>query len=88
MAGHALKNSAIPAVTIIGLQLGSILGGSVIIERIFVIPGMGQYILTAVERQNVPVVQAVALIFVVLYLLSSLLVDITYGYLNPKVRAE
>lgn len=88
VAGHALKNSAIPAVTIIGLQLGNILGGSVIIEQIFVIPGMGQYILTAVTRQNVPVVQAVALIFVLMYMVSSLLVDVTYGYLNPKVRAE
>ena len=85
--GHALKNSAIPAVTIIGLQVGTILGGSVIIERIFVLPGMGTYLLNAVNRQDVTIVQSVALIFVVIHLVSSLLVDVAYGYLNPRVRA-
>jgi peptide/nickel transport system permease protein len=85
--GHALKNSAIPAVTIIGLQVGVILGGSVIIERIFLLPGLGGYLLLSVNLQNIPVIQAVALLFVLVHLVASLLVDIAYGYLNPRVRA-
>jgi peptide/nickel transport system permease protein len=87
VVGHALKNSAIPAVTIMGLQVGAILGGSVIIEQIFVLPGIGQYLLNAVNLQNVTVIQGAALVFVFIHLLSSLVVDIAYGYLNPRVRA-
>ena len=88
VVGHALKNSAIPAVTVLGLQIGALLGGSVIIEQIFSIPGMGTYLLNAVNTQDFPVIQAVDLLFVVIHVFDSLAVDITYGYLNPKVRTE
>lgn len=88
VVGHALKNSAIPAVTVLGLQVGHILGGSVIIEQIFGIPGIGTYMLQAVSDQDVPVIQCVAMLFVVANLLANLGVDIVYGYLNPKVRAS
>ena len=86
--GHALKNSAIPAVTVMGLQIGSILGGTVIIEQIFSIPGIGSYMLEAVTNKDVAVIQAVAILFVIANVIANLGVDITYGYLNPKVRAS
>jgi peptide/nickel transport system permease protein len=88
VVGHALKGSAMPAVTVLGLQIGAVLGSAVIIERIFTIPGLGTYLLEAVDSQDLPVVQGVALVFVVIHVLTSLAVDITYGYLNPKVRAS
>jgi peptide/nickel transport system permease protein len=87
VVGHALKNSAIPAVTVLGLQVGVILGGTVLIEQIFSIPGLGTYMLEAVRTQDLPAVQAVAVMFVLIQVTVSLLVDISYGYLNPKVRA-
>jgi peptide/nickel transport system permease protein len=86
VAKHALKNAAIPAVTVIGLQLGGLLGGAVLIERIFSIPGLGQYILQAIYSFNLPVIQGVALMFVVINVLISLAIDISYGFLNPRVR--
>lgn len=88
VVGHALKNSAIPAVTVLGLQVGSILGGTVIIEQIFSIPGIGKYMLEAVGNKDLPVIQAVTLLFVVANVAANLAVDIAYGYLNPKVRAS
>jgi ABC-type dipeptide/oligopeptide/nickel transport system permease component len=75
-------------VTVLGLQVGVIIGGAVIIERIFSIPGMGTYLLDAVGTQDVPVIQAVALLFVVTHVVANLAVDVVYGYLNPKVRSS
>ena len=86
VAGHALKTSAIPAVTVLGLQIGGILGGAVIIEQIFSLPGLGTYLLGAVDKRDIPVILATALLLVVINMIASLGVDITYGYLNPKVR--
>ncbi len=88
VVGHALKNSAGPAVTILGLQIGAVLGGSVLIERIFSIPGMGMYLLGAVTTQDIPAVQGVAVLFVLIQVVVSLVVDIVYGFLNPKVRVS
>ena len=88
VTGHALKTSAIPAVTVLGLQIGALLGGAVIIEQIFALPGLGTYLLGAVQQQDIPVVLAAALLLVVVNMLASLAVDITYGYLNPKVRTQ
>lgn len=87
VVGHAVKNSVLPAVTVLGLQLGALLGSTVIIERIFTIPGLGTYLLNAVNSQDLPAVQGVAVLFVLIQVTVSLLVDISYGYLNPKVRA-
>lgn len=85
---HALKNAAFPAVTVIGLQLGALLGGSVIIESIFSIPGLGSYLLRALVQQDVPVIQGVVVVFVLIQVGLTLLIDITYGLLNPKVRVS
>ncbi|MCR2764362.1 ABC transporter permease [Microbacterium sp. zg.B48] len=85
---HGLKNAAIPAVTVLGVQVGYLLGGTVIIEQIFAIPGLGSYMLTAILRADLPVIQAVTLVFVVTAMLMSLLVDISYGFLNPKIKVS
>jgi peptide/nickel transport system permease protein len=85
---HALKNAAIPVVTILALQIGFLIGSTVVIEQIFSIPGMGPYFLRAVTSFDVPAIQGVVLIFVLAALLLSTLADIAYGFLNPKVRVQ
>ena len=85
---YAFKNASIPAVTVLGLQLTTLLGGVVIIERIFVIPGIGTYMFRALSAPDVPVIQAVTLTFVIIHVVANLAVDISYGFLNPKVRVS
>jgi peptide/nickel transport system permease protein len=83
---HALKNALSPAVTIIGIQFGYLLGGTVIIEQIFSLPGIGQYVLQAISEKDLPVIQGVVLITAIAFVLINLIVDVLYGYLNPKIR--
>jgi peptide/nickel transport system permease protein len=83
---HAAKNAATPVVTVLGLQVGRILGGAVLVELIFGLPGFGALALTAVQTRDVVLIQAVVLISAVAVLLANLIVDMAYGYLNPKVR--
>jgi peptide/nickel transport system permease protein len=83
---YALKNAGIPAVTVVALQLTFLLGGTVIIEQLFGIPGLGSYLIRALTSQDVPVIQGVVLFFVISNVTINLLLDITYGFLNPKVR--
>jgi peptide/nickel transport system permease protein len=87
---HALKNALIPAVTVLGLQISALLGGTVLIERIFSIEGLGRLVLVAasVAPADLPVVQGVAMLFVLINVTVSLLVDIVYGYLDPRVRVS
>lgn len=85
---HALKNAAMPVVTVFGIQVGYLLGGAVIVEQIFALPGLGTYMLAGITDHDLPIVQGVALIFVLFQMAMSLLVDISYGYLNPKVRVS
>jgi peptide/nickel transport system permease protein len=85
---HALKNAAIPAVTVLGLQIGYLLGGAVIVEQIFALPGLGTYFIRAVLSSDLPVIQGVTVVFVLGQLAMSLLVDLSYGVLNPKVRVR
>jgi peptide/nickel transport system permease protein len=81
-----LKNAAIPAVTVLGLQLSTLLGGAVVIERIFSIPGLGSYLIAGINSYDIPVIQGVTVVFVLMYVGINLLVDISYGYFNPRVR--
>ncbi len=83
---HALKNAAMPAVTVLGLQVAYLFGGTVITEQIFGIPGVGTYLVNAIIGQDVPVIQGAVTVLAVLVVLVNLVVDLTYGYLNPKVR--
>ena len=83
---HGLKNASMPVVTVFGLQIGYLLGGAVIVEQIFSIPGLGTYMLSGITDHDLPVVQGVAIVFVLFQMAMSLIADISYGYLNPKVR--
>jgi len=83
---HALRNSLITAVTIIGLELGALISGSVVTESIFLIPGFGRLIIEGVLARDYPVIQGVALFSAVGYILLNFLVDVVYSALNPKIR--
>ena len=83
---HALKNAISPVVTIVGIQFGYLLGGTFIIENIFSLPGIGTYMISAISTKDLPVVQGVALLTAVAFVVINLIVDVVYAYLNPKVR--
>jgi peptide/nickel transport system permease protein len=83
---HALRNGLIPVVTILGLQMGALMGGAVVTEQIFVLPGFGRLIVEAVFTRDYPVVQGVVLITASSYVLINLLVDVSYTVLNPRIR--
>jgi peptide/nickel transport system permease protein len=85
---HALRNGLIPVVTLIGLQAPLLIGGAVILEQIFVVPGMGLLLLEAVFQRDYPVISGVFLVVGVGVLVINLLVDLSYGWLDPKVRHE
>jgi peptide/nickel transport system permease protein len=85
---HALRNAAIPVVTLLGLMFISLLGGTVLIEGIFAIPGLGQQAVTASSTHNLPMIEGVAFYFTVIVIIVNLLVDVSYSWLNPKVRAS
>ena len=83
---HALRNALIPVVTLVGLQAPVLVGGAVILEQIFVIPGMGLLLLEAVSQRDYPIITGVFLVVGVAVVLINLLVDLSYGLLDPKVR--
>jgi peptide/nickel transport system permease protein len=83
---HALKNALIPVVTTIGAQLGAMLGGTIIIETVFARPGIGQLVLQAVLNKDFPLVQGEVLFTAVVYVLINLAVDVSYGFLDPRIR--
>jgi peptide/nickel transport system permease protein len=83
---HALRNALIPVVTLIGLQAPILIGGAVIVEQIFVIPGMGLLLLDAISQRDYPIITGVALIIGLSVMLINLAVDLSYGLLDPKVR--
>jgi peptide/nickel transport system permease protein len=83
---HALKNSLIPVITLTGMGISGIFGGSVLIENVFSIPGMGRLAVFSIFNQDYPFVQAITLIMAVIIVFSNLLVDISYGWLDPRIR--
>ena len=83
---HALKNALIPVVTIIGLQIPILVGGTVVIEQIFALPGMGLLMLEAIVQRDYPIVTGVMLFVGLVVLVVNVLVDMSYGLLDPKVR--
>lgn len=83
---HALRNALIPITTIIGLQLGALLTGTVITETIFDWPGLGSLIFSAIQRRDYPLVQGCVLFIATIYILVNLLTDVMYGVINPRVR--
>ena len=86
--GHALKNSLIPVITVAGLQFGFLLGGSVVVETVFSFPGLGTLLIDSIQFRDYPVVQAEILLFAFQFIIVNLIIDVVYGFLNPKIRLE
>ncbi len=83
---HALKNGLIPVVTVVGLQLGALFGGAVITESIFSVPGIGRWAVDSIQMRDFPVVQAISLVMAVGVLVSNLVADVAYAYIDPRIR--
>jgi peptide/nickel transport system permease protein len=84
--GHVLKNALIPVVTVLGLQLGTLIGGAVITEYVFALPGVGRLVVDAVFARDYPLVQGVILLIALGFIVSNLLVDLLYGWIDPRIR--
>jgi len=85
---HALKNALIPVITIVGMQLPILIGGTVIIEQIFNMPGIGRLTISAIGRRDYPVISGVNLMIASFVLFSNMLIDMTYAYLDPRVKYD
>jgi glutathione transport system permease protein len=85
---HGLRNALVPVVTMMGLQFGFLLGGSIVVEKVFNWPGMGRLLVDAVEMHDYPVIQAEVLLFSLEFILINLAVDVLYGAINPLIRHE
>jgi peptide/nickel transport system permease protein len=83
---HALKNAAVPIVTVIGIGIALLIGGAVVTETVFAIPGIGRLTVDAILRRDYPVIQGVVLLFSFVYVIVNLLVDLTYTVLDPRIR--
>ncbi|MDE2003744.1 MAG: glutathione ABC transporter permease GsiC [Betaproteobacteria bacterium] len=86
VARHALRNALIPVVTMMGLQFGFLLGGSIVVEKVFNWPGLGRLLVDAVDMRDYPVIQALVLLFSLEFILINLVVDVLYGLINPTIR--
>jgi peptide/nickel transport system permease protein len=85
---HAFKNALIPVITVVGVQVGYLLGGAVVTEEVFTLPGVGRLVLNAVYERDYPLIQGTILFIAALFMLSNLLVDLCYAYLDPRIRYE
>ena len=83
---HGLRNALIPVVTMMGLQFGFLLGGSIVVEKVFNWPGLGRLLIDAVDMRDYPVIQALVLLFSLEFILINLIVDVLYGLINPTIR--
>src|SRR3954465_3510782 len=88
IVGHAMRNSMLTVVTVVGLELGALISGAVITEQIFVIPGFGRLTIEAVQQRDYALIQGVVFVAAVGYVVVNLLVDVTYSYLNPRIRVS
>lgn len=85
---HALRNALIPIVTLVGMQIGSLLGGAVVVEQIFSLPGLGQMTLTGINQRDYPVVQGCVLFIALIYVLVNLATDLLYAYIDPRISYD
>ena len=83
---HALKNALLPVITIAGIQFGYMLGGTIIIEQVFSLPGLGRLLLTAIQQRDFPVIQAGVVFVAVIFSMTNFLADVLYSVVNPRVR--
>jgi peptide/nickel transport system permease protein len=86
VTGHALRNALIPAVTVVGYSLGALLGGAVVTETVFNVPGMGRLVVQSISRRDYPLIQGAVMMIAGIYVLVNLLVDILYVYIDPRIR--
>jgi peptide/nickel transport system permease protein len=84
--GHALKNSLIPVVTIVGLELGGLLGGAAVTEQVFTLPGVGRLVLDGIYGRDYPIVQGTVLLIATTFIVLNFAVDVLYAFLNPRIR--
>lgn len=85
---HALRNALIPIVTIIGIQIGGLLGGAILTETIFSLPGVGSAMVDGILMRNYPIVQGFSVVIAIIFVFTNLIVDISYAYLDPRIRLE
>ena len=83
---HVLKNAMIPIITLLGMQIGIAFGGAVVTETVFALPGLGRLAVTSILARDFPMVQGTVLVMALAFLTSNLLVDLAYGYLDPRIR--
>jgi ABC-type dipeptide/oligopeptide/nickel transport system permease component len=83
---HALRNAALPVVTVAGLSIGRLLGGAVILESIFALPGMGTVLINGIQGRDYPVVQGIVLVFATMVILVNLATDLVYTRIDPRVK--
>jgi peptide/nickel transport system permease protein len=82
---HALRNALIPTVTVIGLQIGVLLGGNMIVETVFSWPGLGRLVVNAIFARDFPLIQGTVMVYALTFVFANLAVDVLYTYLNPKI---
>ena len=85
---HALRNALIPVITIIGMQIPMVIGGSVIIEQLFNLPGLGRLMLTALQERDYPTISGINLFVAVFVIIINILVDLSYGWLDPRIHYQ
>jgi peptide/nickel transport system permease protein len=83
---HALKNAGIPVISLVGVRLGRLLSGTVVLEQIFVLPGLGLLVLGAITERDYPLLQGVVILFAAIFLVVNLIVDLLYAWLDPRIR--
>ncbi|MBV8131596.1 MAG: ABC transporter permease, partial [Alphaproteobacteria bacterium] len=86
LIGHALKNAAVPIATIVGIGVAGLISGVVVTETVFAIPGLGRLTVDAILRRDYPIIQGIILVFSAAYVLINLLVDLSYTFLDPRIR--
>ncbi|HJS28788.1 MAG TPA: ABC transporter permease, partial [Anaerolineales bacterium] len=83
---HILRNGLLPTITIIAISIGWLISGLIVIENVFNYPGLGRLLIFAIDRRDIPLIQAIALVTVFIFALANLLADLAYAYLNPRIR--
>jgi peptide/nickel transport system permease protein len=88
LARHALRNAAVSTVSVLGVNIGYLVGGTLVIEQVYAVPGVGQLMINSIFQRDFPVVQAVTLVFSLMVVLVYLLTDVTHALLDPRVRFD
>jgi peptide/nickel transport system permease protein len=85
---HALKNALIPVITVVGLQFGYLLGGAILTETVFAIPGIGNYMVQSIRTRDFPIIQGGVLLIAIVFSFVNLMVDILYAFVDPRIRSQ